>query len=96
MKHLLTILVIIISATSFGQTADDYLKSGIEKYNSKNFEGAIKDYTQAIKINGNLKDGYFNRGVSEWALQDFESAKRISAKQFNLTPNLQKHILTEQ
>jgi tetratricopeptide (TPR) repeat protein len=86
MKHLLTILVIIISATSFGQTADDYLKSGIEKYNSKNFEGAIKDYTQAIKINGNLKDGYFHRGVSEWALQDFESAKKDFGKTIQLDP----------
>ena len=77
MKHLLTIIAVIISATSFGQSADEYLKSGIEKHNSKDFEGAIKDYSKAIKVDKNLRDGYFNRGVCELALQDFNLQKKI-------------------
>ena len=48
MKHLLTIILLTISATSFEQTADEYLKSGIAKHNSKYYEGAIKDYSKAI------------------------------------------------
>ncbi len=90
MKHLLTILVVIISATSFGQTADDYIKSGIEKYSSKDFEGAIKDYTKAIKVNEDSRDGYFNRGICEWALQDFESAKKDFDKTIQLDPKFAK------
>lgn len=86
MKHLLTILIVIISATSFGQEADNYLKSGIQKYNSKDFEGAIKDYSEAIKVDRNSKEGYFNRGICEWALQDFESAKKDFDKTIQLDP----------
>ena len=90
MKHLLTILAILISAISFGQTADDYLKAGIEKHNSKNFEGAIKDYSKAIKADKNLRDGYFNRGICAMALQDFKSAKKDLDRTIELDPNFVK------
>ena len=90
MKHLLTIIAVIISATSFGQTADEYLKSGIEKHNSKDFEGAIKDYSKAIKVDKNLRDGYFNRGVCELALQDFKAAKKDLDKTIELDPKFVK------
>lgn len=90
MKYLLIIFAVVISATTVGQTADHYLKSGIEKYNSKDFEGAIKDYTQAIKVNGNLRDGYFNRGICEWALQDFDSAQKDFDKTIQLDPKFAK------
>jgi len=76
MKHLLTFIAVIISATSFGQTADEYLKSGIAKHNTKDYEGAIKEYSKAIKVDKNFRDGYFNRGVCELALQDFKAAKK--------------------
>ena len=90
MKHLLTILAFVISANSFGQSANDYLKSGIEKHNSKDFEGAIKDYSKAIKADKNLRDGYFNRGICELALKDFKSAKRDLDKTIELDPNFVK------
>ena len=90
MKHLLTIIAVIISATSFGQTADEYLKSGIAKHNSKDFEGAIKDYNKAIKADKNLRDGYFNRGVCELALQDFKAAKKDLDKTIELDPTFVK------
>jgi len=90
MKQLLTIIAVIISAITFGQTADEYLKSGIEKHNSKDFEGAIKDYSKAIKTDKNLRDGYFNRGVCELALQDFKAAKKDFDKTIELDPKFVK------
>ena len=76
MKHLLAIIAIIISVTAFSQSADEYLKSGLVKHNSQDFEGAIKDYSNAIKADKNLRDGYYNRAVCELALQDFNAAKK--------------------
>lgn len=90
MKHLFTIIAVLISATTFGQTADEYLKSGIAKHNSKDFEGAIKDYSKAIKEDKNLRDGYFNRGVCELALQDFKAAKKDFDKTIELDPTFVK------
>ena len=74
MKFILSFLALFFCLTCFGQTAEDFLKSGITKHNSKDYEGAIKDYGKAIKIDKNLREGYFNRGVCELALQDFKSA----------------------
>ena len=76
MKQLLTILAISISLTTFGQSAEEYLKNGITKHNSKDFEGAIKDYSKAIKEDGNLRDAFYNRGVCNQALKDNKSAKK--------------------
>jgi tetratricopeptide (TPR) repeat protein len=86
MRLLLTILSIIIYSTVFGQTANDYLQSGIEKHKSKDFEGAIKDYTNAIKIDKNLRDGYYNRGVCELVLQEFKEAKNDLDKTIEIDP----------
>ena len=90
MKQLFTILAFTFLTASFGQTADEYLKSGIEKHNSKDYERAIKDYSKAIKLNKNLKDGYYNRGVCELALNDIKSAKKDFDKTIELDPQFAK------
>ncbi|MCL6462756.1 MAG: hypothetical protein I4O51_12925 [Flavobacterium micromati] len=76
MKQLLTILAILICVSTFGQTATEYLQNGITKHNSKDFDGAIEDYSRAIKEDGNLRDAFYNRGVCEQALKDNKSAKK--------------------
>jgi tetratricopeptide (TPR) repeat protein len=90
MKQILTILAFTIWTTSFGQTANEFLQSGITKHNSKDFEGAIKDYTKVIKEDKNLKDAYFNRGVCEQALKDNKSAKKDFDKAIELDPKFAK------
>ena len=90
MKQILTILALTVCTTTFGQTANEFLQSGITKHNSKDFEGAIKDYTKAIKEDKNLKDAYFNRGVCEQALKDNKSAKKDFDKTIELDPKFAK------
>lgn len=90
MKQQLTILSFIFLTISYGQTADEYLKSGIEKHNLKDFEGAIEEYSKAIKADKNLRDGYFNRGVCELGLKDFKSAKKDFDKTIELDPKFVK------
>lgn len=84
MKQLFTILALSLLTTSFGQTADEYLKNGVEKHNAKDLEGAIKDYTKAIKLDKNLTNAYFNRGMCEQALKNYKDAY----KDFELTTKL--------
>ena len=90
MKHLLTILAVIISATTSGQTANDFLQSGISKHNSKDYKSAIEDYTQAITADKNFRDAYYNRGVCEQAIQDKNSAKKDFDKTIEIDPKFAK------
>ena len=83
-------MAFIFLTISYGQTADEYLKSGIEKHNLKDFEGAIEEYSKAIKADKNLRDGYFNRGVCELGLKDFKSAKKDFDKTIELDPKFVK------
>ncbi|HEY6142717.1 MAG TPA: tetratricopeptide repeat protein [Flavobacterium sp.] len=84
MKQLFTLLALTFLTTTFGQTADEYLKSGVEKHNAKDLEGAIKDYTKAIKLDKNLTNAYFNRGMCEQALKNYKDAY----KDFEITTTL--------
>ena len=90
MKKLFTILSIIICVTAFGQTANDFLQSGITKHNSKDYEGAIKDYSKAIKVDDNLKTAYYNRGVCEQALNQNKPAKKDFDKTIEIDPKFAK------
>ena len=44
MKNLFLILV-VISLTGFGQTAEDYYNKGISKFNIKDYKGAISVFS---------------------------------------------------
>ena len=67
---LITLLNININA----QTSDEFLNSGIEKHNSKDYKGALKDYSKAIKKDKNNAFAYYNRGLIELATSDFKLA----------------------
>ncbi len=56
------------------QSANDYLKRGIDKHQSKNYQGAIADYTKAIEINPQLADAYTARGATKDELGDKQGA----------------------
>lgn len=84
MKNTLTILALFSSLLFFSQTANEFLKNGIEKHNAKDFEAAIEEYSKAMKQDKNLRDAYFNRGICELALKDFKN----SIKDFDKTIEL--------
>ena len=90
MKYLFLLFALIISTASRAQTATELLKSGIEKHNSRDFEGAIKDYTKAIQADKSLIDAYYNRGVCELGLQEYKAAKKDFDKTIELDPKFVK------
>ena len=73
MKNLFLILV-VISLTGFGQTAEDYYNKGISKFNIKDYKGAIADYNQAIQLKPDYAEAYNNRGSAKNDLQDKNGA----------------------
>ena len=74
MKNILFTLALLISFSSFGQTAEEYFSSGYDKAEAKDYYGAISDFTKAIELNPNDASAYFNRGNSKRILKDYYGA----------------------
>ena len=70
MKNILFTIALLISFSSFGQTAEEYFNSGDQKDEAKDYYGAIADYTKAIELNPKLATAYYNRGISKENLGD--------------------------
>ncbi len=52
--------------------AKDYYNQGNAKYDLKDYQGAIADFNQAIKLDPNFASAYFNRGLAKYELKDYE------------------------
>lgn len=63
-------------------TATEFFERGIERYKQGDRQGAISDFTRAIRLNPNSAQAYYNRGVVRFkiknhlteAIADFSSA----------------------
>ena len=49
-------------------------EEGTKKWRTKDNHGAIKDYTEALKLNPKNADALFGRAYSKWELKDYEGA----------------------
>ena len=87
MKKILFTLALFVSFSSFGQTSAQYFKSGFDKFEAKDYYGAIADYTKAIELEPNYADAYYNRGNSKRKLKDYYGAIADYTKAIELDPN---------
>ena len=69
------------------QTAEEYFYSAYNKYNLKDYYGAIADYNKAIELNPNDASAYYNRGISKDDLEDYYGAIADYNKAIELNPN---------
>ncbi len=90
MKQLCILICLFVTVNTYGQSAAESLQKGIEKHNAKDYEGAIKEYTNAIKADKKLRDGYYNRGVCEQALIDMKAARKDFDKTIEIDPSFVK------
>ena len=56
------------------------------------YDKAIDDYTEAIKLNPNLAETYYNRGISFYYTGDYQLALKDYDKAIELDPNNQRAI----
>jgi len=70
-----------------GKSAVEYNNDGVQKDNSEDYEGAIRDYTKAIELKPDYAKAYFNRGLTKGKMKDYESAITDHTKAIELKPD---------
>ena len=68
-------------------TAKAFFDSGNSKIYLKDYQGAIADYDQAIKLNPDNDEAYSNRGNSKYYLKDYQGAITDYDQAIKLNPN---------
>ena len=53
---------------------DRYFNRGIAKFKKGDFDGAIQDYSQVLKINPKDSDAFFNRANVKKEIEDMKGA----------------------
>lgn len=69
-------LLLLLSTMAFSQKkkADQLYKSGIEKLDSKDYSGAIADFTEAIALKPTYAEAFYKRGIAKTWLSDNDGA----------------------
>jgi len=63
-----------------------YNSRGLARYLQVEFELAIEDFSKAIELNASVANFYYNRGLIEFRLKDFGSARVDLLKTLQLDP----------
>ncbi len=66
--------------------AKEHWKKGNALFEESKFEDAIKEYTEAMRVDKNYADAYFNRALTERVINDFQSARADLEKVLELQP----------
>ena len=79
-----------ISGIGFNQkdleTDEEYFYRAYDHFNNGDYEKAISDYTESIKLNP-IKESYFNRGLAKEAIDDYAGASIDMQRALELDPN---------
>ncbi|MEH2195733.1 MAG: tetratricopeptide repeat protein [Nostoc sp.] len=79
-----------ISSINSQMNAENFFNRGNDKREKKDYQGAIEDYSQTIKINPNYVDAYNYRGVARSALGDNKGAIEDYNQAIKINPNYYK------
>ena len=76
-----------LPTTNVAKTGEQFLISGNQKYEQGNFQGAIADYNQALRIDPNDAQAYNNRGNAKYDLKDYAGAMGDFNEAIRIDPN---------
>jgi len=68
-------------------SVEEYINRGIERRDSNNYNGAISDFTAAIRIKPDYAYAYNNRGFAKRNLKDYYGAISDYSKAIDLDPD---------
>jgi len=75
--------------------ADDYYNMGVEKYFYKCYQGAVEDFSMAIKLDPDDSDIYFSRAVANLVLNQKHEALMDLLKAIELGENVPQKLIDE-
>ena len=92
MKNILFTLALLVSFSSFGQTAEEFYNIAISKHDLKDFSGAIESFSKSIELGSYIPiASYYGRAASKQELENFEGA----IEDYNKVLEIAKDYLTE-
>ena len=87
MKKLI-LLILFVPFISFGQTAEEYVFTALEKEKEElDFSGAKFDYSRAIELDPNYFKAWNSRAVLKMRMEDYYGAIADFTKAIELDPN---------
>jgi len=86
-KHFLCLMRLMTSAQC-PQTADDWFNKGTAFGKQGKYEGAIKAYDEAIRLNPNYVDAWINKGNALYMQGKYDEAILCYDEAIRLDPNL--------
>ena len=75
------------SVTNQFKSANCFFDYASRKYDSKDYSGAISDYTKVIQIKPNYAHAYQNRGLARYELKDYSGAISDYTKAIQINTN---------
>ena len=75
MKNILVVLLFAYPLVNLAQNVEEYLESGLDKLNLKNYRGAIQDFNKVIELNPIHAKAYAYRGQAKGMLEDYRGKK---------------------
>lgn len=79
---------LIVQRTIVQNTAEDLFNSALAKSEAGDIQGAIADYTEAIRLNPNYAKAYNKRGIIHGRnLKDYPAAKADFDRAIEINPN---------
>ncbi len=86
-KSVILFPLLLLVTFSYSQTAKKLLKAGYSKFEKKDYQGAIVDYTKAIEFDSNFAEAYYNRGFTKNILKDYQGAIADYTKTIEIDSN---------
>lgn len=77
----------------YSQSYDEYVKRGNEYRSKEQYEKAIIEYNNALKVNSRHADAFFERGIVKAYLNDMAGAVQDVKEGLNLNPSVDKYYL---
>lgn len=84
MKHLIIVILCLVSLSGWAQEENQYIRKGNQYYKDGNLLDAEKEYDKALETKSDMIQGVFNKGDVYYQTDSFSKA----AEQFELAANM--------